>query len=117
LLLSLFKIRNFIDLRRRPNPCNVTPVCVKHRLQKLAESSRSGEVKLPAHTAGPAGHVPARYLGRLASTSPWALSGSQGEIEPFFTFIDKQLETFVKTISHFKGAGFLQIYVLKPAIH
>jgi hypothetical protein len=29
--------------------CNVTPVCVKHRLQKLAESRCFGEVKLPGH--------------------------------------------------------------------
>jgi len=90
---------------------------VKHRLQKLAESRRSGEVKLPAHMAGPSGNVPARHLGGLASTSPWALSGSQGGIEPFFTFFGKQLGTFVKTISHFKGVDFLQTYFLKPAIY
>jgi hypothetical protein len=56
-------------------------------------------------------------LGRVSKHFPWALSGSQGEIEPFFTFFDKQLGTFVKTISHFKGVDFLQTYFLKPAIY
>jgi len=82
--------------------CNVTPACAKPRLQKFAEGRRSGEV---------------RHFGAEAWTCPGALSGTQEEIEPFLAFFDKQFRTFVKTISHFKGAGFLQMDVLKPAIY